>query len=110
RSARRVGPPRRFREYKSEAAPATGSSGRRRLVGSRFKGGHAPGRRPARRGPIGRIASGGLGAAPARLASHRLGETLDLPGVLGLQSTRLAILALDGLIHLLPVHGDLDRG
>jgi hypothetical protein len=39
-----------------------------------------------------------------------LAEAFNLASVLGLQSTRLAILALDGLVHLLAVHGDLDRG
>jgi hypothetical protein len=35
---------------------------------------------------------------------------LDLAGVVGFQSARLAVFALNRLVHLLPVHGDLDWG
>ena len=35
---------------------------------------------------------------------------LDLTGVLGVQACRLPVLALNGLVHLLAVHGDFDGG
>jgi hypothetical protein len=37
-------------------------------------------------------------------------EALDLAGVMRLEAARLAILALNGLVNLLTVHRDLDRG
>ena len=54
--------------------------------------------RPLRRGGDGgRAGSGG-------------GDVLELAGVLGVQSARLTVLALDRLVHLLAVYADLDRG
>jgi len=55
-------------------------------------------------------ALGAITTSASRLATRRLFEALDLAGVVGFQSARLAILALNGLVHLLAVHGDLDWG
>jgi len=52
------------------------------------------------------VDSGATQVAPKR----RRGEVLELAGVLGFQSARLPILALNGLVHLLTVYGDLDGG
>jgi hypothetical protein len=60
----------------------------------------------------------GTGEAPsipfgpaARLAPWgRWTLAIDLAGVMRLQPARLAVFALNGLVHLLPVHRDLDRG
>src|SRR3954462_13992221 len=38
------------------------------------------------------------------------GEVFELASILGIQACRLTILALNGLVHLLAVHGDLDGG
>jgi hypothetical protein len=37
-------------------------------------------------------------------------QTVDLASVVGLQSARLAIFTLNGLVHLLAVHRDFNRG
>jgi hypothetical protein len=55
-------------------------------------------------------ASGTVAARPARLAPRGRIEAIDLTGIVRFQSARLAILALNGLVHFLAVHGDLDRG
>src|SRR5262249_42488299 len=54
--------------------------------------------------------SGGVGATSARFPAGGGVGPLDLASVFGLQSTRLAVFALNGLVPLLPVHRDLDGG
>jgi len=46
----------------------------------------------------------------ARIAARRWVRALDLPGVMRLKPARLAIFALNGLVHLLSVYRDLDGG
>ena len=67
---------------------------------------------PAEVTPIGEASAGRLVDIAAARGSRRGGGvwTVDLAGVVGFQSARLAILALNGLVHLLAVYGDLDRG
>ena len=55
-------------------------------------------------------ASGLIGTSTTLLAPRRLVEAVNLARVVGLQSARLAIFALNGVVHLLAVHGDLDWG
>jgi len=55
--------------------------------------------------------SGAIGTRPAWLAPCRWRvKAIDLASIIRFQSTRLAILALNGVVHLLTVYGDLDRG
>jgi hypothetical protein len=55
--------------------------------------------------PTEKRALGAIGSRSARLAlRHRLVEAIDLACIVGFQSTRLAILALNGVVHLLAVY------
>jgi hypothetical protein len=44
----------------------------------------------------------------AKIATDRASNGLHLPGVLGFQATGLSVFSLNGFVHLLPVHADLD--
>jgi hypothetical protein len=58
-----------------------------------------------------RLASSGLfGPRATNVPPHWRGHSFDLACILGIQSARLSILALDGFVHLLAVYGDLDWG
>jgi len=67
---------------------------------------------PVGSGPIPpREASDAVDSGATQVAPKRRSiQVLDLAGVLGFQSARLTILALNGLVHLLAVYGDLDGG
>ena len=54
--------------------------------------------------------SDSLGPGATDVATDRGSELLDLAGVLGFQSARLTILALDRFVHLLAMYADLDGG
>src|SRR5205823_2926550 len=62
---------------------------------------------PARHPPL---VPSAVGPGATEVAPDRRREALQLAGVLGFQSARLPVLALDGLVHLLAVYGDLDGG
>ena len=47
---------------------------------------------------------------PREFLGARGVEVFELAGVLGVQSARLPVLALDGFVHLLTVYGDFDGG
>jgi hypothetical protein len=56
------------------------------------------------------VASGIIGPTAALFTPWRLIEAVYLARVVGLQAACLAILALNCVVHLLSVHGDLDWG
>src|SRR4051812_32726420 len=78
-----------------------GRPGRRGVVVSELGG---------RSGEAGFDRSDALGPGATEVAPERGAELFELAGVLGGQSARLLVLALDRLVHLLSVHADLDRG
>src|SRR4051812_9825135 len=78
-----------------------GRPGRRGVVVSELGG---------RWGEAGFDRSDALGPGATEVAPERGAELFELAGVLGGQSARLLVLALDRLVHLLAVHADLDRG
>src|SRR5262245_37528977 len=85
-----------------------GAEGRVRRVGCRLRGGldrTGPVPLPPTDATSKLVVSGATNVAPNRRV-----EVFELARVLGVQSARLSILALDGLVHLLPVHGDFDGG
>ena len=51
-----------------------------------------------------------VGPGATDVAPERRVEVFELAGILGVQAARLTILALNGLVHLLAVYGDLDGG
>src|SRR5262245_56431527 len=59
---------------------------------------------------VGLASSGFFGPRATNFAPDGRIKAFDLASVLGFQPARLSILSLDGLIHLLAVYGDFDRG